>query len=145
MKRASFCALVWAAISLTACGSSEEKTTQCTHSAKKIGDLEIDAASNDRNALRELELCYDFQGDTINRARIHRRRLALKEPEAMIEEAERLINLSRNIKICGDRKIVLSKASNFAMNAARIDKAMDPTQSSTVKLVYEEFARLPCK
>jgi hypothetical protein len=145
MSRPPFCTLAWAPVALVSCGPNTETTTQCVYSAKQIGDLEISAAAYDRNALRELELCYDFDGKAADRERIHLKRLELGEPEAMTEEAERLMNLAGKAKSCDEKRAILLKSLRVALNAARPQRLSEPTQSSTVRLVDSELARLQCK
>lgn len=123
------------------CDAGREQTTKCVYSVEEISKLEAAASSNDRVALRELELCYDFQGKEAERQRIHAIRLRLQEPEALDEEAMKLLIESRQQTDPESKSGMLKNALNLAEQSARIEGKDPDAQDLTIAAIKDEIER----
>lgn len=122
---------------IAACEPMKDRDSRCVYSPAEIAQLEARGSNNDRAALRELELCYDFRADSAARERIHALRLNLQEPEALNEEAMKLLLQSKRETRSVEKMRLLEKA----LETAKISKSTDLRGSTDRDLVITSITK----
>ncbi len=125
---------------LTACGPTKNATTDCIYNQPQIDDLEIAAAGGDMAAMRELDLCYQFNQKDADRRRVHQMRLNANDPEALQEEAMLLARQADRSKDVGERRDLLKRALQMAETAAKKQGLTETGQDMTVRYITEKMA-----
>lgn len=80
---------------IAGCNSQEVETTQSVLTPPEVAGLNIRARANDIEALKKLQLHYDFEQADDKREEIHQKLFQLNDPDAIEMEATRLISLSK--------------------------------------------------
>lgn len=124
------------------CASEEADKSKCVYSSSEIASLELKSSGGDRSALRELELCYDFNELHEDRDRIHKKRLELEEPEALDEEAMKLLGKAKELKEPQDRRATLISALYFAKRALEVETRMGGPNDTIVRSIENELKKL---
>ena len=104
---------------LGACGSKKSETTECIYDSAQISGLEVSASQGDTVAMRELDLCYQFDHKDIDQRRIHEMRVRAGDPEALQEDAMLIAGRAEAETDIGKKIEMLERALDLAKTAAR--------------------------
>ena len=128
---------------IMSCGPDSAMETECAYSESEIASLEISASGGDRTALRELDICYGLSNRKTDRDRIHRKRLEVGDPEALDEEAMRLVIVAEHEKDCLIRIYKLYNARDIAVISAKKER-INEENSQIVKLIDKKISDNIC-
>jgi hypothetical protein len=127
---------------LMGCGSQGLTTTKSDLSRQEVLELQARASANDVKALRELELHYDFEDMDKMREEMHVKLLKLGDPEALVEEADKIAISAERTVDKKEKKRLLDKAISLAQRAAQIEGLKDTSQYAPVKIIQKDLDKL---